>query len=35
MADIYMFTGLGLQECKLEDPIDARKVNFMKIVLLR
>ena len=35
MADIYMSTGLGLQKCKLEDPIDAIKVNFMKIVLLR
>ena len=33
MADIYTFTGIGVQECKLEDPIDARKDNFMKIAL--
>ena len=37
--DIYMllFTDIGLKECrpKLEDPIDARKDNFMKIALLR
>ena len=26
---------VGLQECKLEDPIDTRKDNFMKVALLR